>query len=861
MSGPFKELGLKLVENGYAVIPIPRGTKGPTEKGWERNYATTEAAWQKMVSEGNPSDGVGIITKFNPGVDIDCRDEDVVEHMIEWCHDNLGEAPVRVGNAPKTLLLYVADKPFMRVASAAFIDPKSSETDRHGRPYRHRLEVLADGQQFVAYHTHPETGKPYVWTHAYDWEDPINIPSIDLAPIAEKHAVAACKEFERHCKELGWREVQAGSYPMDKSGWDDGDAMAEIDPPEETDAEVARVRSALEVIKTVISEYDYDQWRNVLFAIKWTRWDCAEALAREVSEASDLHHGKTFNTVWRGAQKRERGREVTLGSLFNMAKAAGWDAKREVTAEEKQANFETLLAEAAALKDAEKALPAVQKLIEKMASATLTGFAEGSILKEIKKHTGYSIVDMRRDLMKARKAHVKEVDHMATHAGYAAKLIEKLEESASVKPVGVEGMIYTYSPKKGVWQGKLAPDYAAKVADLFDGQENCSRRNDYLAISQHAYSVISDGNEKFFSDAPVGLACSGRFYRINKEGEIEREEIDHTHRQRVLSPVKPVVGQMPMFERFLEDTFKGDTDTEQVDLLQEVMGAIMLGMLAKFEKVALLKGPGRSGKGTIMKIITAMLPDEVCAAVSPFKWDSEYYLANLAGKRLNVVGELPDDEPIPASHFKSVTGRDTLTGRHPSHRPFVFRNEAAHVFNSNHFVYTKDHTEAFYTRWILMEFRNSRIGRESEQVVDLADRIIENELSAVMAWALKGARRLQDRGYFKTTKVQLKLMAEWRHRTNTLVEFLLDGEFCKLGDGKQFVTRRSEFYKTYSEWCKTSNRRPMGKMKLYDELQNDSVLQLGITQGKGHAGHDVVRGLRLVGDSWAEDLEDETDDL
>ncbi len=856
MSGPFISHGRKLVENGYAIIPIARGTKGPKEEGWERRYANTVSKWQEMAQKCGQSDGIGIIAKFNPAIDIDCRDEAVTEHMIEWCNDNLGEAPSRVGAAPKTLLMYTTDEPFMRVASAAFIDPDSDLTDQHGRPFKHRLEVLCDGQQFVAYHVHPDTKKPYVWTR--DFEEPLSVPVLDLPVIDQSHAVAACKEFERHCQSLGWTKAGEGSYPVDRSQEDPADALGEIDAPDETEGEVNRVKSALEAIKTVISEYDYDQWRNLLFALKWTKWECAEALARDVSEASDLHNSKTFNTVWRGAQKRDRGREVTLGTLFNMAKAAGWDAKREPTEEEKQANFESLMEEAEAVKDADKAGPAVQKLLAKVAKVALSDSAEGMILKELKKHTGFNVGDMRRDLMKARKAHVAEVSHLATHAGYADNLIELLEEQSSVKPVGVEGMIYTYSESKGVWRGKLVTDFAVQVSKMFDGRENCSRRNDYLAIANHAYSVLADGNEDFFNNAPVGLACTGRFYRVSDNGEIEREELDHSHRQRVLSQAKPSVGPMPLFEKFLTETFAGDPDNEQIDLLQEVIGSVLIGLMAKFEKVVLLKGPGRSGKGTVMKIIESMLPEEVRSAVTPFRWDSEYYLANLAGKRVNVVGELPDDEPIPASYFKTVTGRDTLTGRHPGGRPFNFKNEAAHIFNTNHFVYTKDHTEAFYTRWILLEFRNSRIGREDEQVTDLAKQIIEKELSAVMAWALQGAKRLQARGYFPTTKVQTKLMTQWRHRTNTLLEFLLDRDVCVLGNGKIHSVRRSAFYEAYSAWCKATNRRPIGKVKMYDELEGHGAKQLGITLGKDASSTDVVRGvtLRSEDDVW-ENLDDE----
>lgn len=858
-SSPFKQHGRALIENGYSIVPIPFGTKGPKIPDWQSLRLTADTiddfitGTHKAVRRGKevdvpnvgPRDGVGILARNNPAIDIDCYDEKIVEQMIEWCRDNIGEAPVRVGKAPKALLMYVTSEPFAKVTSARFYDPSNPEVDpdRKGQ----RLEVLGDGQQFVAFHIHPETNKPYQWE---DWEDPLELESFDLPTITGEHARLACREFERLCVEAGWEKIGEGSATEAVAATSD-DPLAQILPPDENDAEIERVRSALKAIEgDVASSYDYDQWRNVLFALKWTKWDCAESLARRWSETSDKHVTKEFNVVWRGAQKRDRGREITLGTVFKLAKDAGWMPASGMTEEEVRIAFEDIKAEIPTISKSNNTHEETAQIIARMASIPLSATQEGELLHMIKRETGATVPDLRRDLSKARKSHAKEESFMATHAGYAANLIERLTDKSGVKPVAVEGMIYVYSESKGIWRGTMTPDFAVDVARLFDGQENCNRRSDYLAIAQQAYSMLAEGNETFFIDAPVGLACKGRFYRVADNGKIEREELDHTHRQRVLSPVQPQVGEMPLFTKFLDDAFKGDRDNEQRDLLQEVMGSILLGLMARYEKVLLVKGPGRSGKGTLMKIIQATLPREVISAVSPFNWDGEYYLANLSGKRLNVVGELPDDEPIPSAMFKSVTGRDTLTGRHPSHRPFNFKNEAAHIFNSNHFVYTKERSDTFYNRWILMEFRNTLVHREDEQDVDLADKIIANELPAIMAWSLQGAKRLQDRGRFPVTTVHRAMMAQWRHRTSTLIEFLLDKEVCRIGTGPQFKVRRSEFYRVYTDWCKDSNRRPMGKIKLYDEFDDMGVTQLGVSKGTDSDGSDIIRGISLTSEAW-----------
>jgi phage/plasmid-associated DNA primase len=165
----------------------------------------------------------------------------------------------------------------------------------------------------------------------------------------------------------------------------------------------------------------------------------------------------------------------------------------------------------------------------------------------------------------------------------------------------------------------------------------------------------------------------------------------------------------------------------QIQLLQEVDGAIMLGIAYKFQKAFLFYEPfGRAGKGVKVAITRALVPPNFVTAVSPFVWDREYYIASLAGARLHVVGELPDGQPIPASAFKTVLGCDLLTGRHPTHRPISFSNEAGHVFSSNYPIYTKDHSEALYARWLIFEIPNIRLRLGLPQDPNLADRIIAN---------------------------------------------------------------------------------------------------------------------------------------
>jgi putative DNA primase/helicase len=378
-----------------------------------------------------------------------------------------------------------------------------------------------------------------------------------------------------------------------------------------------------------------------------------------------------------------------------------------------------------------------------------------------------------------------------------------------------------------------------KVAEVHDGKDLCVRGSDYASIANHAISLA--GQDDFFVAAPVGLATPEGFYQI-VGNEVSVTPLTPAHRQRVKIAVAPKSMPTPLFGEFLHDTFKSNVpgeELEQVALVQEIAGATMLGIMHRYQKAVLFYDRyGRAGKGTLERILRELVPPAFVTAVSPFNWDREYYIMLLAGARLNVYGELPDSESIPAAVFKTVTGGDLLTGRHPTQRPIKFKNEAAHLFMSNHLINTKDHSEAFFSRWLLVEFPNSRLLSGLPLDPGLADRIVHGELPGIAHWALEGAIRLMKNGRFSASKVHDRLMSQWRCTTNSLDEFIQD--CCDLGE--PHTCRRSLFYKLYINWCKDNGRRGFAKGNVKQLMLSN--ISMGIYL-KEHDGYETFCGIQI----------------
>lgn len=248
MSNEFLSRALRLLEQGYTVVPIQAGSKRPSGKeaeGWAERYYD-EKTLRRLAERGYQDGNIGINAKDAPAVDLDVYDEAVAQEMEDWIIANYGDAPVRVGQAPKRLLAFRTDEPFRKMSS----------TWRDLAGHEHKIEILGAGQQYVAFGTHPDTKRPYTWTSL---DTPLDTPLADLPGLTHLDAAEIVKHFEEVCERLGWTR-KAGSHGGLVTTGDDLDSMKPVlSITEET------VLDALQYIEN--DDADYDDYVLVGFAL------------------------------------------------------------------------------------------------------------------------------------------------------------------------------------------------------------------------------------------------------------------------------------------------------------------------------------------------------------------------------------------------------------------------------------------------------------------------------------------------------------------------------------------------------------------------------------------------------------------
>src|SRR5262249_27333677 len=162
---------------------------------WEQAPTDLDAvtAW----ADERPGElSTGIRTSDTPGFDIDIRDEKVADELQQALLNMIsggGTILKRVGQPPKRLIPFRCITPFKKM-SATFKAPDGTV---------HKVEILADGQQFVAEGIHESTQQPYRWAE-----------NVSLLNVAHEHLPLVDEDFAR-------RFIAEASEIMRRAGWEE----------------------------------------------------------------------------------------------------------------------------------------------------------------------------------------------------------------------------------------------------------------------------------------------------------------------------------------------------------------------------------------------------------------------------------------------------------------------------------------------------------------------------------------------------------------------------------------------------------------------------------------------------------------
>lgn len=265
----------------------------------------------------------------------------------------------------------------------------------------------------------------------------------------------------------------------------------------------------------------------------------------------------------------------------------------------------------------------------------------------------------------------------------------------------------------------------------------------------------------------------------------------------------PRAGEPKEWLRFLDALWPDDP--ESIVALADMFGYLLTDDTSQ-QKMFMLIGPPRSGKGTILRVLESMVGYHNRVSPSLASVGTQFGLQPLIGKRLAMISDArlsgkTDQQPI-VENLLRVSGEDAVSIDRKHTEAWTGKLPTRFVLASNELPSFSDASAALANRFMLFRFTQSFLGREDH---GLTGRLLR-ELPAIVLWALDGLERLQERGYLIRPESSRGLADDLVEQTSPMRSFI--AETCIVGEG--FTCDRDDLFKAWKLWCTDQGRDHAG---------------------------------------------------
>ena len=257
----------------------------------------------------------------------------------------------------------------------------------------------------------------------------------------------------------------------------------------------------------------------------------------------------------------------------------------------------------------------------------------------------------------------------------------------------------------------------------------------------------------------------------------------------------------PQFEAFLRQLWPDDEGSART--LQEWAG-YLLTPDTRQQKILMLVGPPRAGKGTIARVLTALLGQKNVAGPMLTSFKSNFGLQPLIDRPLAIIADarMPGhDNTAIVERLLSISGEDALTIDRKYKAPWTGKLPTRLMVVTNKLPEFGDAT--LPTRFIVLRFTRSFFGNED---TDLTDKLVA-ELPGILNWAIEGRRRLHERGRFEQPASGAEHVRQLGRLGGPVGRFV--EECCRVGSQERVSV--DDLYRAFRKWCDRHDLDWMGQ--------------------------------------------------
>ena len=447
-------------------------------------------------------------------------------------------------------------------------------------------------------------------------------------------------------------------------------------------------------------------------------------------------------------------------------------------------------------------------------------------LKAIKACTGLAMGALRQQLATVAGADGISVGEKPDQLSLARQTLSHI---GAGKVIYAEQFFWLWN-NAGVW--KRADDRSVKqyVVNVMETAKLSVTAPTVGGTTDLAKTVAFRSGHRFNLGDPETINCLNGEVRL-RDGRWELGGHNPEHFRTAQIPVHyDSEAKAPRFELFLDQIYDGDADkSEKIVATLELMGYTLMTH-AKHEKFVLLKGTGSNGKSKIIGTLEALCGTDNISGVQPSKFDSPFQRAHMQYKLANLVTELKQGEVLADAELKAITSGEPATVEHKNKDPFVMRPYATCWFGTNHLPHTRDFSEAFFRRAVVLDF--NRVFGEQEKDSNLLDKLTA-ELSGILNLCLDAYASALEFGFTDPSSSKVAKQ-KWRLETDQVQQFV--SENCLMGPS--YTIKSSLLYSTYKSWAfENGIKKTLGSRNFVERLErigygrvrrNDAVYVSGL---------------------------------
>ena len=392
---------------------------------------------------------------------------------------------------------------------------------------------------------------------------------------------------------------------------------------------------------------------------------------------------------------------------------------------------------------------------------------------------------------------------------------------------------YEYEQERGIWRVKSEDAIKQEISReilRFSRQESrpeiehMRSDNSLSGIVRQLRGVV-EHEDAFTRHRVPGVHCSNKFIKF-EGGEIETHDFSPDFFSRNQCPVE-YKGLDLVPTRFLSElAVPALPEADDLLIFQKYFGMCLFGTNI-IQRFVVLYGQAGGGKSTLHNVVHMLTGKENMAQLRTQHLDKQFELYRYRAKTLLSGVDVPGNflQMGGAKVIKGLTGGDVLDAEGKG------INDGYHIVGNYNIIITANEklrvslegdVEAWRRRLLLLEFNQPPPAKKIDR---FAEKLVEEEGSAILAWALRGFIMLQkdveETGDIRLADSQVTRIHNLLAESESVDHFIKE----RVERIKGSAVSMEEFVQLYGLYCAEKGWRPLAGSRL-SHLIRDKMLEL-----------------------------------